>query len=422
VLSGRVAAVRGLEWFIARRYLGGRKRGRFLSLITLIAVGGIFVGVMALITVIAVMTGLQRDLQQKILGSNPHIYIFEQTGSGFRMHNWRPVLDRVRNTPGVIASRPFIMTQVGIWRGQYAVAGSMFGINPDENGRPMTDIDRQLRDKKLSLRPTRSGEPGVIIGSRLAENLGVLQGDIITVGSFENIRETPTGLLPAIRKYEVTGIFTTGMYEYDSQNMYVELATAQELLSIDSTTVSGIAVNVVDPWKSDQVTKQINKRLPFPYYTNDWKELNRSLFSALKLEKLAMALILFLIVLVAAFNIISTLIMVVADKTREIGILKSMGLTRGSVLRVFILQGIVIGLIGTALGTAGGLVLVTLLDKYQFIELPGEVYFIDRLPVGLNPFDVLWIVAASVIIAFAATIYPAIQASKLMPVEAIRHE
>ena len=414
--------VKRLEWFIARRYLGGRKKGRFLSLITLIAVGGIFVGVMALITVIAVMTGLQRDLQQKILGSNPHIYIFEQTGSGFRMHNWRQVLDRVRNTPGVIASRPFIMTQVGIWRGQYAVAGSMFGINPDENGRPMTDIDRQLRDKKLSLRPTRSGEPGVIVGSRLAENLGVLQGDIITVGSFENIRETATGLLPAIRKYEVTGIFTTGMYEYDSQNMYVELSTAQDLLSLDSTTVSGIAVNVADPWNSDKVTKQINKRLPFPYYTNDWKDLNSSLFSALKLEKLAMALILFLIVLVAAFNIISTLIMVVADKTREIGILKSMGLTRGSVLRVFILQGIVIGLIGTALGTGGGLALVTLLDKYQFIELPGEVYFIDRLPVALNPFDVLWIVAASVIIAFAATIYPAIQASKLMPVEAIRHE
>jgi lipoprotein-releasing system permease protein len=414
--------MKGLEWFIARRYLGGRKRGRFLSLITLIAVGGIFVGVMALITVIAVMTGLQRDLQTKILGSNPHIYIFEQTGSGFRMRNWRDVHAKVKNTEGVVASRPFIMTQVGIWRGQYAVAGSMFGIDPDHPGPPMTEIERELRDGKKSLRPTRSGEPGVIVGSRLAENLGVLQGDIITVGSFENIRETATGLLPAIRKYEVTGTFTTGMYEYDSQNMYVELSSAQDLLSLDSTTVSGIAVNVVDPWNSDEVSNRLNQQLPFPYYTNDWKDLNASLFSALKLEKLAMALILFLIVLVAAFNIISTLIMVVADKTREIGILKSMGLTRGSVLRVFILQGIVIGLIGTALGTGGGLLLVTLLDRYEFIKLPGEVYFIDRLPVELNPFDILWIVAASVIIAFAATIYPARQASKLMPVEAIRHE
>jgi lipoprotein-releasing system permease protein len=212
------------------------------------------------------------------------------------------------------------------------------------------------------------------------------------------------------------------MYEYDSQNMYVQLTAVQDLLSLDSTTVSGIAVNVVDPWQADGVASRLHARLSFPYYTNDWQELNASLFSALKLEKLAMALILFLIVLVAAFNIISTLIMVVADKTREIGILKSMGLTRASVLRIFVLQGLVIGLIGTALGTAGGLLLVTLLDTYQFITLPGDVYFIDRLPVALDPFDVVWIIGASILIAFVATIYPARQASKLMPVEAIRHD
>ena len=411
-----------LEWFIARRYLGGRKRGRFLSLITLIAVGGIFVGVMALITVIAVMTGLQRDLQSKILGSNPHIYVFEQTGTGFRMSNWPQVLEKVRTTPGVVAAQPFIMTQVGIWRGQYAVPGQMLGIDPRVSGTPMTDIERQIKNGEKKFGPTRSGEPGVIVGSRLADKLGVLPGDVITVGSFENIHETPTGLMPAIRKYEVTDRFTTGMYEYDSQNMYVELSTAQDLLSLDSSVVSGIAVNVTDPWAADVVSGRLHQRLPFPYYTNDWKELNSSLFSALKLEKLAMALILFLIVLVAAFNIISTLIMVVADKTREIGILKSMGLTRGSVLRIFVLQGLAIGLIGTALGTGGGLALVALLARYQFITLPGDVYFIDRLPVALDVFDVVWIMGASIVIAFAATIYPARQASKLMPVEAIRHD
>jgi lipoprotein-releasing system permease protein len=411
-----------LEWFIARRYLAGRKRGRFLSLITLIAVGGIFVGVMALITVIAVMTGLQRDLQQKILGSNPHIYVFEQTGSGFRMKNWRRVIEKVRGTPGVTAAQPFVMTQVGIMRGEYAVAGQILGIDPAQDGAPMTDIERQIRSGELKFGPTRSGERGVLVGRRLADKLSVLTGDVITVGAFENIQETPTGLMPPIRKYEVTGIFTTGMYEYDSQNMYVELATVQDLLSLDSTTVSGIAVNVADPWDADQVSAELHARLSFPYYTNDWQELNASLFSALKLEKLAMALILFLIVLVAAFNIISTLIMVVADKTREIGILKSMGLTRASVLRIFILQGLAIGLIGTVLGTGGGLLLVTLLDTYEFISLPGDVYFIDRLPVALDVFDVIWIIGASLVIAFAATIYPARQASKLMPVEAIRHD
>ncbi|HEY0671059.1 MAG TPA: lipoprotein-releasing ABC transporter permease subunit [Longimicrobiales bacterium] len=414
--------MKSLEWYIARRYLAGRKRGRFLSLITLIAVGGIFVGVMALITVIAVMTGLQRDLQSKILGSNPHIYVFEQTGSGFRMSNWPAVLDKVRNTPGVLAAQPFIMTSVGVMRGQYAVPGQILGIDPNVSPRPMTDIERQIRAGELSFGPTRSGEPGILVGRRLADKLSVLPGDVITVGSFENIHETPTGLMPAIRKFEVTGIFTTGMYEYDNQNMYVELPAVQDLLSLDSTTVSGIAVNVADPWDADAVSARLHSKLTFPYYTNDWKELNGSLFSALKLEKFAMALILFLIVLVAAFNIISTLIMVVADKTREIGILKSMGLTRASVLRIFVLQGLAIGFIGTTLGTMGGLILVWLLDKYQFITLPGDVYFIDRLPVALDPFDVVWIVGLSVVIAFVATIYPARQASKLMPVEAIRHD
>jgi lipoprotein-releasing system permease protein len=315
------------------------------------------------------------------------------------------------------------MTQVGIMRGQYAVAGQILGIDPAVGGAPMTDIERQIRSGELKFGPTRSGEPGVLVGRRLADKLSVLPGDVITVGSFENIHETPLGgPMPAIRKYEVTGIFTTGMYEYDSQNMYVQLPAVQDLLSLDSTTVSGIAVNVEDPWRADEVSARLHGRLSFPYYTNDWQELNQSLFSALKLEKLAMALILFLIVLVAAFNIISTLIMVVADKTREIGILKSMGLTRASVLRIFVLQGLAIGLIGTALGTVGGLLLVTLLDRYQFITLPGDVYFIDRLPVALDPFDVVWIIGASIVIAFVATIYPARQASRLMPVEAIRHD
>jgi lipoprotein-releasing system permease protein len=200
------------------------------------------------------------------------------------------------------------------------------------------------------------------------------------------------------------------------------MAPVQDLLSLDSTTVGGIAANVADPWEANEVSARLQAKLKFPYWMNDWMELNSSLFSALKLEKLAMAIILFLIVLVAAFNIISTLIMVVADKTREIGILKSMGLTSGSVLRIFILQGLAVGIIGTLLGVLGGLGLVELLDRYQFIELPGDVYFIDTLPVALDALDLITIVGASIVIAFAATIYPALQASRLMPVEAIRHE
>ena len=204
--------------------------------------------------------------------------------------------------------------------------------------------------------------------------------------------------------------------------MYAEMAPVQDLLDFDASTVSGIAVNVTDPWQASDIGASIFTDLGFPYYTDNWMTLNASLFSALKLEKLAMFVILFLIVVVAAFNIVSTLIMVVTDKTREIGILKSMGMTDGAVLRIFMLQGLAIGIIGTVLGGIGGALLVWLLDRYQFIELPGDVYFIDRLPVALDPLDVVLILLASMVVALLATIYPARTASRLLPVEAIRHD
>ncbi|MBI4409795.1 MAG: FtsX-like permease family protein, partial [Gemmatimonadetes bacterium] len=273
-----------------------------------------------------------------------------------------------------------------------------------------------------ALGPTQTGLPGVLVGRRLADKLGLLPGDKITVGSFENIKRGPLGdIVPVLREFEVTGLFNTGMYEYDSQNLYAPLPAVQELLDLKDE-VGGIAVNVRDAWDADRVAAALDSLLGFPYWTSDWMTLNRSLFSALKLEKLAMALILLLIVVVAAFNIISTLIMVVTDKTREIGILKSMGMTDGGVLRVFMLQGLTIGLIGTALGLPAGLLLVWLQDRYQFIKLAPDVYFVDALPVALDPLDVGLIALASIVIAFAATIYPARQASRLMPVEAIRHE
>lgn len=410
-----------LEWYIARRYLASRRKGRFVSLITLIAVGGVALGVMALIIVIAVMTGLQRDLQEKILGSNPHVYVFEQ-GQGFRLSGWQEVLPEVLAAPGVVSAEPFVLAQVGVL-GQTATPGSLYGIRPNLAPAPMTDIERDLRSGKLSLGPTQSGYPGVIVGSRLAQRLGVLPGDTVTVGSFENIKTGPLGeLMPQLANFEVTGVFQTGMYEYDLNFMYADMAPVQELLDYDSTTVSGIAVNVTDPWQAQDVAASLFSELGFPYYTDNWMTLNASLFSALKLEKLAMAVILFLIVVVAAFNIVSTLIMVVTDKTREIGILKSMGLTDSGVLRIFLLQGLAIGLVGTVLGTAGGFLLVWLLDRYQFVELPGDVYFIDRLPVALDPIDVVLILLASVAVALIATIYPARTASRLQPVDAIRHD
>lgn len=412
-----------LDWYIARRYLASRRKGRFLSLITLIAVGGVLLGVMALITVIAVMTGLQRDLQTKILGTNPHIYVFQQ-GQGFRMARWRPILQRVVQLPEVVSAEPFVMTQVGVTGGgEFAQAGTLYGIDPHAAAQPMTSIEADLRSGKLALGPTHGDLPGVLVGRRLADKLGLLPGDTVTLAAFESLKRTPDGsIMPRLRQFEVTGLFSTGMYEYDSQNLYSTIPAVQDLLGIGPDTISGVAVNIQDPWGARKVGETINRTLAFPYWTTDWMTLNQSLFSALKLEKLAMSVILFLIVVVAAFNIITQLIMVVTDKTKEIGILKSMGMTDGTVLRVFMLQGLAIGIIGTVLGGLGGSGLVWLLSKYHFISLPGDVYFIDTLPVALDPVDFVLIILLSVLIAFAATIYPARQASKLLPVEAIRHD
>ena len=414
-----------LDWYVARRYLASRRKGTFVSLITLIAVGGVFVGVAALIIVMAVMTGLQQDLQSKIVGMNPHVYIFQQSGGGFRMPDWEPVRGVAEGAPGVVAVQPFIMTQVGVLipGTDYAQPGTLFGIDPHASGAPLTELEADIRSGDLSFGPTLSGYPPMIMGVRLADKLSAYPGDTVLVASFENIN-TPaaTGTpMPAMRMYEVTDRFSTGMYEYDSGYMYVPMDAAQDLLDIGQA-VSGVGVTVEEPWEAAETSSWLQRELSFPYYTQDWVQLNSALFSALKLEKLAMTVILFLIVLVAAFNIISTLIMVVADKTREIGILKSMGMNDRTVLRIFMQQGLAIGVVGTGLGTALGLFLVWLLDTYEFIELPGDVYFLDTLPVALNPLDLVLIVALSIAVAFVATIYPARQASKLLPVEAIRHE
>ncbi|MBW3554913.1 MAG: ABC transporter permease, partial [Gemmatimonadetes bacterium] len=307
-----------LDWFIARRYLASRRKGRFVSLITLISVGGVFVGVAALIIVIAVMTGLQHDLQAKIIGMNPHVYVFQQ-GRGFRMPEWRPVLEAARRAPGVVVAEPFIMTQVAVMvpGTEYAQAGMLYGVDPRPRGDALTTVQRQIATGELEFGPTSTGYPPLLMGRRLAEKLSVYPGDTIQIVSLENVNTGGGGeVIPVIRPFEVTDRFTTGMYEYDSNFMYAAMEPVQDLLHLGDG-VGAIGVNVADPWRAQETAQWLQNELRFPYYTNDWVQLNSSLFSALKLEKIVMSVILFLIVVVAAFNIISTLIMVVADKTRE---------------------------------------------------------------------------------------------------------
>ncbi len=415
---------RGLEWYVARRYLASRGGSRLFSLITWIALGGVTVGVGALIVVIGVMSGMQEDLMGKILDSTPHVYVYQRGGS-IRMDDWRTVADRVRKVEGVEAAAPFVLTQVSALRGTYVQSADMFGVALDPEGPPVTEMEARIQEGILNLGPTKSGLPPVVMGSRLAARMYTFTGDTITLIAFENLRLDLMGIPnPTIRQYEVTGTFTTGMYDYDIKNIYVPIGAAQEQLDLlDGDRVGGLTVRVHDPDEADLVANLIQDALGgFEFVAISWSTTNGALFAALQLEKLAMYVILTLIVVVAAFNIVSTLVMVVVDRTREIGILKSMGMTDRMIRRIFMLQGLSIGVIGTTLGTALGLVIAWVLDTFEIISIPPDVYFVEKLPVSIHATDVGMIVGVSLLIAFMATIYPALQASRLQPVRAIRHE
>jgi lipoprotein-releasing system permease protein len=419
--------MRRLHWFIARHYLGSSRGRGLLSLITWIALGGVTVGVTALVVVIAVMTGMQEDLRAKILESTPHVLVLEQ-GTSLRLQDWDRVVDTILEVDEVVGAAPFVLSTVAVIRGSgrtsYTQTADLYGISVDTARTPATDMERKILEGALDLEPPASGVSPILLGQGLADRMQLFEGDTIVLVAMENLRQDPFsgGLSPALRQFEVTGTFTTGMYDYDTRNVYTNLPAAQDLLGLAPDTVSGIGVRTTDPELAGRVGEEIRARLGAPYYVESWITTNRALFSALKLEKLAMGLILSLIVVVAAFNIVSTLVMVVADRTREIGILKAMGMTRGGILRVFVLQGAWIGIVGTVVGTALGVLLCWLLETYEIIRIPPDVYFVDHLPVSLRLVDLAAIVAVSVLVAFAATVYPAVQASRLEPVDAIRHD
>ena len=414
-----------LELHVAWRYLRSRRGSRLLSLISVIAIGGVIVGVSALILIIGVMNGLQKDLREKILIGSPDVRVLTY-GEDLSMPDWAAKLREVQRLPGVVAAAPFVLTQAGVSKGtNYAEGAYVMGIEPAGPGlKEVTSIRRTSRGGDFTFRDRNGERNGVVLGSRLAARLNVAVGvDSVILISLGAAQVSPvTGTLtPNIRKYEVTGVFETGMYEYDNSYVLMALPKAQELAGLGHA-VTGIEVKTVDRWQAPAVAREIADTLGFPYRTEDWQQQNSSLFHALKLEKLGMTVILLLIVLVAAFNIVSTLTMVVTDKTREIGILKTMGMTARSIRRIFFAQGVVIGLAGTLSGLLLGLIAAFAVDRYRLIPLDPAVYFIDHLPIDSRPLDVALIVIASLAIAALATLYPARQAARLYPVEAIRHE
>lgn len=407
------------EYFIGGRYLRAKHKQAFLSLITMLSMAGVTVGVMALIVVIAVMAGFEEDLKHRILGVESHVVLMRHGGS---FSNYREIFEQVINTDGVEAATPFIYSQCML-RSTSGMSGAVLrGIDPDSAGRVIKILD-SLSLKNLKQMHQRENstvsEPGIILGRELARNLDVDTGDAVYMISFRGMI-SPIGHMPAMKRFKVAGLFESGMYEYDKSLAYIHLNEAQKILRMGDS-VTGIEVRVNDIYDAREIAETIVADLGFPYWAKDWMRMNSNLFSALKLEKKVMFIILALIILVAAFNIASTLIMMVMGKTRDIAILKAMGATDSSIMKIFIFKGMIIGFVGTTLGVCMGFILCKLLEKYKFIELPGDVYYISTLPVRLESLDVFLIAAASMIICFIATLYPAHQASRLNPVEAIRY-
>ena len=411
---------RGLpfELFLGLRYLRARGHRTNLSLFVWTGIGGVFLGVSALIVVLAVMTGFQDGIRDRIIAANPHILIFEGGGRGMR--DAPALLDRVRDVPGVRSAAPFVMQQALFTvSGGGATGGLVRGVDfASESVRK--DIARQIKMGSLEPLGRSGGDPAIILGRELARTLGVIPGESVTVISPQGAL-TAVGMVPKMRRFAVAGTFEVGMYEYDSSLAYVSLGAAQEFAGLGDR-VTGIEVKLRDPFEAKAVARAIVQRLGFPYLLRDWMEMNRNLFNALQLEKLALFIIVTIIVLVAAFAIIGHLILLVAEKRKEIGILKAMGAPAGSVAAVFLSVGMLIGLVGTAAGSLVGLGLIWVQNTYRIIRLAGDVYQIDYLPMKLTWSDFGLIIGATLLIAFVFTLLPARRAARLDPVEVLRYE
>jgi len=394
---------RRLEWHLAKRYLRSRRSTRTASLNTVISTGGIAVGVMALIVVLGVMNGMRDDLRSRILVANPHLRILT-FGPGLRLDDWRRVMKQVLEQPGVVAAAPEVISQTGITNASgYGEGVNLLGFEADTGKLSVTSFPRSIFKGDLSFRTTKPGvNGGVLLGRRLANRLSVVPGDTVRLTSITDAKVNPATGYPMSKvwTFEVTGLFDTGMFQYDDQFVVMRREVAQRFAGLGDA-VSGIAVRVRDPDRTGEISAALESRLGYPYRVLDWQEQNKSLFSALQLEKLAMGLIIFFIMVVAAFNIVGTLTMVVTDKTKEIGILRAMGLTAPAVARVFLLQGAVIGMVGTVFGLVAGLGVAFVVDSSGWIRINPEVYFIDHLPVHVEWTDVLVVVLTSLAVAMA---------------------
>ena len=425
------------ELFVSIRHLSAKKSQKFISLNTWISIAGVGLGVMALIVVIAVMSGFSKDLRDKILGTNSHVVVSNMNRG--MVENYDGIIKKVRSVKGVIAAAPFIMNQVMLINGDRVSGIVVRGIDPEKE-ETVSDLGKNMVSGTVSDLKTKSsfsGEikgrekknrAGIILGKELLRRLGVGVGDIVSMVSPVS-RVTPVGLIPRMKLFKVVGVFESGMYEYDANLSFILLKSAQKFFSMKNG-VSGIEVRVADIEQAGNIASVIQNKLGFPYLVRDWMRMNRNLFSALKLEKIVMFIILILIIFVAAFNIVSTLFMLVMEKAKEIAILKSMGASCSSIMKIYSYQGLVIGLVGTFLGCATGFVIVPNLNEivgfiesiFGIVAFPSDIYYLDRLPSKIQYTDSFVIIIFSVVICLVASLYPAWRASKLDLVDGLRYE
>jgi lipoprotein-releasing system permease protein len=404
------------ELHIAFRYLLAKRKQAFISVISLISTLGVAVGVMAVVVALAIMTGLQQELRDRIVGSSPHVYVYNRAG----MADYKAEIAKLEKVPHVIGAAPAILGRALVSAQTRTEPLQIKGIDPALEP-AVTDIKRAIITGSIDALSPRTDDdvPGVLLGKDLAATLGVSVGDSVNVTTPEGIL-TPNGRMPYPRRLRVAGTFSLGLYEFDTTIGYVTLDAARRLFAKDGADL--IQLRVDDIWSAGAVARSVEATLGEDYSAQDWGSMNRQLFSALALEKIAVSLAIGLIVMVAALNIIASLILLVMEKSRDIAILKTMGANARSVTTIFMAQGLIIGIVGTAAGGAVGAIASKVLDKYQLIRVPVDVYQVSHLPFTVLPRDFIIVVTVAILVCFVATIYPSRQAARLDPAQALRYE
>ena len=406
------------EIFISLRYLRTKKRHGTVSLNTFISIAGVVIGVATSIITLSVMTGMQGYFRDKILSAVPHVVVMEYTGSG--TGDIKALEAKVARVPHVVATTPFIYSQSMLSAKDRVQGVVVRGIDPKNEGR-VTSLEKNITEGSLTdLEAQGRKLPGIVIGEDLARKFSAIIGDTLTMVNPLG-EETPIGIVPKMKKFELVGIFDAGMYDYNTGFVYISIPAAQKFFNMPGR-VSGIQIRVDDVYRADKIGASIQSEAGYPYYTRSWIEMNKNFFSALKLEKIGMSLILIVIIIVASFNIIGTLTMIVMEKSREIAILKSMGASGRSIMKIFMFAGLVIGVVGTVLGSVIGYGAVSIITKSNLISLPRDVYQVSHLPLSITTLDVLFISLTALGISFMATLYPSWQAARQDPVEVLRYE